>query len=453
MPQDDPFLTPENTDRTVLRPSPGGRRPGAPAPASPLPPSMGRSGDAPYSSDLRQLGSSVNPLVRCASPLLVTAAQLRHTLSHADPNGLRNRLIGEIREFESCARAQGIPEATVLPARYVLCSLVDEGVLGTPWGSESTWAKQGLLITFHKETWGGEKFFQALERLIAYPSGNLHMLELMYLCLALGFEGRYRVREGGRDQLETVRERLYQTIRAQRGDAEPELSPHWRGITESRDPLIQAVPLWVLAAVATALLLVLFTFFNLALNQESEPVFQRIASLDVPAIEVPRTPAPEPPQEARPPPRVEPLTLRKLLKEDIRSGKLEVIDQFGGETIRIRGDGLFPSGKVSVKDDYIPVLRRIGEALDQLPGAILITGHTDSVPIRSRRFLSNQQLSEERAESVLEELQARVRDVGRISTKGRGAAEPLIEDKPTDARNRRVEITLWRAADTEGATQ
>jgi len=46
---------------------------------------------------------------------------------------------------------------------YVLCSLLDETVLGTPWGSESVWAGQGLLIGFHNEAWGGEKFFLALK--------------------------------------------------------------------------------------------------------------------------------------------------------------------------------------------------------------------------------------------------------------------------------------------------
>jgi type VI secretion system protein ImpK len=108
---------------------------------------------------------------------------------------------------------------------------------------------------------------------------------------------------------------------------------------------------------------------------------------------------------------------------------------------------------VAVKKDYLPILARIGWALDQLPGRILITGHTDGVPIRSRRFASNQQLSEERAESVRRELTGAVRDSSRIRTKGMGAAELLISGSPADGRNRRVEITLTHAAGLAGALQ
>lgn len=451
MSHDDPFFSPDDSDRTVIRPVPGGRKTawGAPPLGAPPPPKKPRVDDAnPQPIPLR-LGSGPNPLVRCASSLLVVSGQLRNSLSHADPEGLRNQLVHQIQEFEGCARSQGIPDATVLPARYVLCSLLDEAVLGTPWGSESVWAKQGLLITFHKEAWGGEKFFQVLERLIAYPSGNLQILELMYLCLAFGFEGRYRVREGGRDQLEGVRDRLYQTIRAQRGDPEPELSPHWAGVVGRRDPLIRMIPLWVLSAVAAALLLLTFTAFNLSLHRDSEPVFQRVANIDVPTVAAPRSPPPAPPVIASTP-AAPPLTLRMLIKEEILAENLEVIDQRDGEMIRIRGDGLFASGKVKVREGFLPILARIGAALEQLPGRILITGHTDSVPIRSRRFASNQQLSEARAQSVRKELEATILQSDRITTKGMGAAELLIPGSPTDGRNRRVEITLARASSLEG---
>ena len=59
---------------------------------------------------------------------------------------------------------------------------------------------------FHNETWGGEKFFVLLSRLTDRPGNNRDLLELLYVCLALGFEGRYRVLQNGKSQLEAVRE-------------------------------------------------------------------------------------------------------------------------------------------------------------------------------------------------------------------------------------------------------
>jgi len=404
-------------------------------------------------------GAGINPLARCASPLLIAAGQLRSCANHPDPMRLRNQLVSEVQGFETCARARGIADTTVLPARYALCSLLDEAVLGTPWGSDSLWVKQGLLISFHNEAWGGEKFFLALERLIAYPSGNLHMLELMYLCLALGFEGRYRVRDGGRDQLESVRERLYQTIRVQRGDPERELSPNWRGIVERRDPLIRRVPLWVLTAVSGVLLLALFTGFTFSLHSDSDPVFLALTKLDVPTVEVPRTPAtvstPEPPRPlvaGTPPPPA--LSLRILLAEEIATGRLEVIGEpdDGHETVLIQGDNLFRSGKASINKEILPLLDIIGEGLKKLPGEVLVTGHTDSVPIRTLKFPSNQVLSAKRAQNVVERLQEVTGQPDRFTAKGLADSRPRVPEDPAHPRNRRVEISLRypsRAARTQ----
>jgi len=405
-----------------------------------------------------------NPLVACATNLLTVAGQLRGTASHPDPDGLRERLTGQMREFEQCARAKGLTDTMVLPARYVLCALVDESVLDTPWGSQSVWAKRGLLITFHNETWGGEKFYDALDRLQAFPSGNLHLLELMYLCLALGFEGRYRVRDGGRDQLERVREQLFQTIRTQRGDPERELSPHWRGITERRDPLIHQVPLWVFAGLAGLLLLGLFAAFTFALSRDSDPVFLSLSALDKrlppmpdrPVVSIPRPEpppvAPEVPEHPAAPP---PITLRILLADDIAADRLEVVDRPEGQTVIIRGDGLFASARDDLQPNFVPVVRRIGAALGQLPGRVLVTGHSDSAPIKSLRFPSNWHLSQARAESVTAMLAEVTGEPGRFAAEGRADTEPRVPESPRDARNRRVEITLMpvrtRASSTAGA--
>ncbi|QVL49164.1 MAG: type IVB secretion system protein IcmH/DotU [Thiocapsa sp.] len=443
MTDDDPFSIPGDAGATVIRPIPGGRRSAAaPARGAPQPPPF--SGVPPTWSALGQTAPVVNPLVSCAAGLLTIAAELRGTVAHPDPAGLREGLVRQVREFETCARAKGLVDAVVLPARYVLCALIDESVLDTPWGTESVWSHQGLLISFHNETWGGEKFFSALERLLAYPSGNLNLLELMYLCLALGFEGRYRARPDGRAQLERVREQLFQTIRTQRGDPDPELSLHWQGATVRRDPLIHQLPLWVFSAMAGLLLAGLFAFYSISLNRDSDPVFLSLSQLDrglEVVVDRPRVPFSEAPAAATPDSPA-PLTLRLLLAEEIAAGRLEVEDRPAGQTVIIRGDGLFASGSSSLTPGLMPLMRRIGEALARLPGTVLVTGHSDSVPIKTLRFPSNWHLSQERAERVMASLVEVVGDPSRFTAEGRADTEPRIPENPRDARNRRVEITL-----------
>jgi type VI secretion system protein ImpK len=97
-----------------------------------------------------------------------------------------------------------------------------------------------------------------------------------------------------------------------------------------------------------------------------------------------------------------------------------------------------------VRDRYIPVLSRIADALRETHGSILVSGYTDSTPMRSARFPSNWHLSQARADAVGEILARRLGDSGRLRAEGRGDADPVApNDNAADrARNRRVEITL-----------
>jgi type VI secretion system protein ImpK len=452
-----PFLTQNDPGATVIRPTPGQRRPLPPAPPAGAPPPGQRNMPPPAPAPLTTLPGALadNPLVACATGLFTVAGQLRGSASHPDPTGLLERLIGQMRQFEQCARGKGLADQVVLPARYMLCALLDESVLDTPWGSQSIWASRGLLVSFHKETWGGEKFYGALDKLLAYPAGNLHLLELMYLCLAMGFEGKYRVRDGGREQLEQIREHLYQTIRAQRQDPEPELSPHWRGVTALRDPLLDQLPLWVFAGLAGLLLLALFAFYTFALSRNSEPVFLSLAALDQRLTPMPersvepiKRPPPEPlPADAPPPPP----TLRELLAADIAADRLSVEERPRGETVTLGGSAMFASASDQLMPDFVVLVRRVGDALSRVPGPVLVTGHSDSAPIRTLRFPDNFALSQARAQSVTKLLAEVTGDVARFTTEGLAATEPLVPENPRDARNRRVEIMLIGAG--RGRTQ
>lgn len=450
MTDDDPFFGSGDSDRTILRPTPGGRRgpqqPAGPAQAPPpqqpyaqQPQAAGQMPATPAQpAGLADISGGLNPLTSAATTLLALIAQLRDSASHPDPESLFQHVSREVQQFEAGARSKGEPADVILGARYVLCTAIDETVLNTPWGSQSVWATQTLLGTFHNETWGGEKFFQLLDRLIQEPARNLHLLELMYLCLALGFEGKFRVQDRGRAMLATIQDNLYQTIRLHRGDIEKELSPRWRGVQDQRSKLARYVPLWVVAAVSAGLLLLIYTGFLLSINSAASPALAEMASLgrNVPPLVRDRVFAAPPTMD-----------LRDFLQREIEAGLLEVTDANRGQVVTIRGDGLFASGSSEVRREVAPLLMAIADALNEVPGQVTVTGHTDNVPIRSLRYPSNWVLSETRADAVRQILASRV-EPGRIRAQGVADTQPIASnDTPAGrALNRRVEITLTAGA-------
>jgi type VI secretion system protein ImpK len=341
----------------------------------------------------------------------------------------------EVRAFEERARQANVPAEDVLAARYALCTVIDEAVLNTPWGAQSAWAGQSLLVTFHREAQGGEKFFQILERLLAEPQRYLGLLELYYACLAVGFEGRYRLEERGAQRLADIRHDLQQRIERVHGAFEPELSPHWKGVEDRRNAVVRVVPLWVVAAACVAILIVSYIWLNTRLSARTAPVSATLANV---GLERPEAPA----QVVAPP-----SGLAGFLAPQISRGLVAVQEQGDRTLITITAPGLFASGSARVDARYDSLVHEIGAALDRVPGRIIVTGHTDDQPVRSFQFHDNYELSRARAQSVAQLLKKDVQDAGRIDAAGKGDSDPLY--KPADlpenrARNRRVEIVHRR---------
>lgn len=144
--------------------------------------------------------------------------------------------------------------------------------------------------------------------------------------------------------------------------------------------------------------------------------------------------------------------IRAALGEELRGGAVDVETEQQKIVIRIRERASFPSGGAELREDFRPILNRVGEILKDTEGRIIVSGHTDDVPIATRRFRSNWELSAGRAVSVVHDLI----DVSRIPSE-RFAIEGLAETQPVApndtvenrARNRRVEIRLLQGEDLE----
>lgn len=430
--QDDPFASP-GSDRTIIRPTPGGRTVAGGRGAS-VTQMLG--GNEPPPSDMNLPRSGLNPLIEAANALLNVVPELRGTANHPNPSALRDQLARGIQAFEQRARAdRSVAPEHIMGARYALCTLLDEVATGTPWGS--SWAQRGLLVQFHNEAFGGEKFFQLLAKVAQDPRTHIQLLEFLYVCLALGLEGRYRVAENGRAQLEQVRERLAQIIRKERGDPEHDLSSRWRGAEIRRSRLLGAMPVWVALACCGVLMLGTYLALSYLLNQSSDPVFAQIHELRSRT----RVATPTPAAPARP-------RLAGFLASEIQQGLVAVRDEESQSTVTILGDGLFSPGSSTIAANYDRLIVRIADALGKVPGQVVVTGHTDNVPIMSARFPSNWHLSQERARSVMQQLARHGTEANRLRFEGRGEAEPIAtnDDPVGRARNRRVEVTLLAPA-------
>jgi type VI secretion system protein ImpK len=425
---DDPFAP---ADGTVIRPKPGGSRRDLPRTSAPLPDHPAQPSPSLGSVSLNDfVVGGRNAILLAATPLIALASRLQSTASQPDVAGLRRQAEAEIRAFDERLRVSGVVPDDAKIARYLLCTFFDSAVLNTPWGAQSDWSSKPLLVTFHREVLGGEKFFQILEQISGQPSRYIDLIELQYICIALGFEGMYRIQDRGQLKLAELQHNTFRLIRETRGLREEELAVHWHGVEDRRNPLLRYVPWWIVAATGLALLVIAFVIYSVRLNNSAA---QLKDVLSAPSVQVEYKPAQVP--------RVN--RLKQILKPQ-EDARLLTVEDFGDKTVvTLIATNLFRSGSASLNPQYLDSLQAVARGLEQVKGKVVVIGHTDDQPLRSLQFADNFDLSRERAVVVANLLRPALSDPQRVESTGVGSAQPRYNPVNTPenrARNRRVEI-------------
>ena len=429
---DNPFAEPDDDDRTVIVPRSVLRAAALAQPPADLPPGQDFS-------SLPPVGGS--PVLAAAAPLLSLLAGLRNLATVPDAASLRERTLLEVRRYEQSLRNAKLPVEQIRTSHYALCASLDDVVQNTPWGSRGSWADASLVSTFHQEVRSGDRFFDLLTRLCQTPGKFLPVIELMYLCMSLGMQGRYRVSPRGVAELDRVREETYLVILRQRGAAEPALSVHWQGLSAPYRPLRPELPVWLAALGALGLLGLGYVLVSLGLNAASDRTFA--AGLALPPPEMPAITREAPPAPLPPAPQPENARDKAtaFLQPEVQAGLVSVVGTQSVPVVRIQSAGMFPSGSAVLDPKFLPILARVGAALQARPGPVKVVGYTDNQPIHTVAFPSNYQLSLARARAAAAALGTTV-DPGRIAAEGRADADPIDANATPDGRqhNRRIEI-------------
>ncbi|MEG3759803.1 type VI secretion system protein TssL, long form [Pseudoalteromonas carrageenovora] len=422
-------------DETIIKPRPGRLGRNAANNTSEVDPDKTVMSVEPASDSLvntAQVSIFKNPLLEAATDCFSLVISINKSLEAPNIAALKHRCVEAIKRFEVEVRSQSLSKDVIKNTRYCLCAILDESVLNSKWSSME-WADESLLSTFHKETFGGEYFYTLLEGALAHPEKNKQFLELQYHCLNLGFKGKYRLENVGGTKVEDYRSQLYQLLNQLDGPLNNKLSPNWQKRVAAGVELRNQVPLWVIFSVLGLILLSIYLFINMRLNNGVTNVNQQLAVIH-PLVQEHSVDKKD--QQL--------LVLEQLLQTEIQLGVVSIKKISDRIRISINSASLFNPGDSKLLPSFQPILEKLALSLEGTKGRILITGHTDDTPISTDKYPSNWHLSLARATQVANSMAKSTNLSGRLWPEGKGSAEPIASNSDSASRslNRRIEIDL-----------
>jgi type VI secretion system protein ImpK len=210
----------------------------------------------------------------CADILSFTL-QLRHAEDPGDFEPFRLQVDELFRIFETRARQADITAANTELAKYALVALVDELVLNSSWPLKEEWAGRPLQLEYFNDFAAGEEFYNKLDSLRnPQDPQKLDVLEVYYLCLALGFQGKYGDLQG-MEKLKVELEEIGKEIRQARKKGAQDLSPNWKPPDEMPQ-IVKTFPAWVIAVACGTVLLFVYIVLAWILGSAKDGVVESL---------------------------------------------------------------------------------------------------------------------------------------------------------------------------------
>jgi type VI secretion system protein ImpK len=161
--------------------------------------------------------------------------------------------------------------------KFALVAFLDETIIASEWNKKEEWLARPLQLELFNRFDAGEEFFANLERLRQRPLENISLLKIYYLCMALGFRGRYQVVD--REQVRKLIEEVFtEIVRLQRKPLQ-HLSPHGQRRDEIVDVVVREVPSWIIGVFALATGFLFYLVMSFLISKSADEVVGAIKDI------------------------------------------------------------------------------------------------------------------------------------------------------------------------------
>jgi type VI secretion system protein ImpK len=202
-----------------------------------------------------------NDLVTFAGPLFDLVLRLKAGIV-TPSNDLRPQVAKMLEDLERRAERYRFNHKIVQVSKFALAAFVDETVLINNFPMRNEWERNPLQLEYFGEQLAGNKFFEKLEAMLKQIDVTQDAVEIYYVCMLLGFRGRYAVYE--QDKLLAIMQETANALVKVGRLKQVELSPHWLANDQPVPPKKRGMPIWAkigaLAGLGFAVVIYLILF-------------------------------------------------------------------------------------------------------------------------------------------------------------------------------------------------
>jgi type VI secretion system protein ImpK len=212
-----------------------------------------------------------------SSETLMLILQLRSTNNYGDANTLKTRVSELFERFERDARSAVIDNEKVRSAKFALVAFLDETIISSTWAQKDEWLAEPMQIKMFDTFNAGEEFFDNLHQLRQRSSVNADILEVYYLCLALGFKGKYQLQSP--ENLRRVIDDLNLELHPEMYSAIDAISPN----AKPKDTYVQSatggLPVWVYPLAAIIIFVIFYFIMSASISGSASDATELLKGL------------------------------------------------------------------------------------------------------------------------------------------------------------------------------